>query len=387
MQNIPTGIRVSAVVLAMALVSCNSGREKAAGDNAAPSGGESSVNRVTSTRYGRVGTADITQYVLKNSHGMTAKIINYGATITGIEVPDRDGKAGDVVLGFDSLGGYLRPDNPYFGCIAGRYANRIAGATFSLDGVRYTLAANNNGNSLHGGLKGFDKVVWTASAIDGVNGVRMTYHSKDGEEGYPGNLSVEVLYKLSEDNSLLIDYTATTDKPTPVNLTSHSYFNLSAGTEPTILDHVLMISAARYTEVDKRLIPTGRLPEVAGTPMDFTVPKRVGRDIGGVPGGYDHNWVLDDPNDLSRPVAELYDSTSGRFMQVFTTEPGVQFYAGNFLDGTLPGKGGVRYRRNAGLCLEAQHFPDSPTRPSFPNTVLRPGGTYTQTTVYQFSVR
>ncbi len=376
-----------AIAFPLWLFSCTPGGDKPAGDAPAPSAGEDTAGLVAAAPYGDAGGVPVTRYVLRNTNGMSVTIIDYGATITRIEVPDRDGNAGDVVLGFDSLGGYLRPDNPYFGCIAGRYANRIAGAKFSLDGKTHALAANNNGNSLHGGWKGFDKAVWNAVPLNDVNGVRMTYDSPDGEEGYPGNLHTEVVYKLSADNALMIEYTAATDMPTPVNLTSHSYFNLSAGREPTILDHVLMISASRYTAVDDALIPTGVLPEVAGTPMDFREPKRVGRDIGMVPGGFDHNWVLDDPGGLDRPKAELYDSASGRFLQVFTTEPGIQFYSGNFLDGTLPGKAGARYVRHAGLCLEAQHFPDSPHRPEFPTTIVRPGETYRQVTIYQFSVR
>jgi len=375
---------VGLVFFALALASCNSGGEKPAGKGPAEA---DSSGTITGSHYGTAGDAAVTQYVLKNSGGMRVRLIDYGATITGIEVPDRNGAPGDVVLGFDSLQGYLRPDNPYFGCVVGRYANRIAGASFTLDGGTYTLAANNNGNSLHGGTRGFDKVVWDARPLEGTNGIRFSYDSRDGEEGYPGNLHAEVVYTLSDDNALTIDYTATTDRPTPVNLTSHSYFNLSAGEEPTVLDHVLMIQAERYTAVGEGLIPTGELPEVAGTPMDFREPKRVGRDIGRVPGGFDHNWVLDGAGDISRPKAELYDSASGRFMQVFTTEPGIQFYSGNFLDGTLPGKEGRRYVQHAGLCLEAQHYPDSPNRPAFPNTILRPGETYRQTTIYQFSVR
>ncbi|HLF15562.1 MAG TPA: aldose epimerase family protein [Bacteroidota bacterium] len=342
---------------------------------------------VTQSPYGTVEGRDIAQFTLTNAGGMVVKIINYGATVTHVMTPGRDGTMGDVVLGFDSLGGYLRLDNPYFGCIAGRYANRIAGAKFELDGATYTLAANNNGNSLHGGLKGFDKAVWYASPLPGDDGVKFSYHSRDGEEGYPGNLHAEVTYTLSADNALKIEYSATTDKATPVNLTHHSYFNLSGGREPTILGHELMIRADRYTEVNELLIPTGRLPEVLGTPMDFTTPKTIGAGIGAVAGGYDHNWALTEPGISPTPSATLYDPGSGRLMEVFTTEPGIQFYAGNFLNRTLPGKGGMVYPKHAGLCLEAQHFPDSPHRPSFPNTILRPGILYKQTTIYKFSVR
>ena len=376
----------AAAALAL-LFSCNPQQnDKSPGtmDNSATPAGTPAV---TQAAWGAVGGREITQYTVTGAGGMTAKIINYGATVTSLLVKGRDGAAGDVVLGFDSLGGYLRPDNPYFGSIAGRYANRIAGARFELDGRTFRLAANNNGNSLHGGLKGFDKAVWDAAPLASGDGVKFTYHSPDGEEGYPGGLHTVVTYSVTADNALRIEYSATADKATPVNLTHHSYFNLSAGAEPTILRHLLMLRASRYTEVDDALIPTGALPAVKGTAMDFTAPAKVGDGIARVPGGYDHNWALDAPGDLATPAASLYDPSSGRFMEVFTTEPGIQFYAGNFLDGTLPGKGGNTYVKHAGLCLEAQHFPDSPHRPSFPNTILRPGETYRQTTIYKFSVK
>jgi len=327
---------------------------------------------------------------LTNPSGMVVKILNYGGTVTDILVPDKNGKQGNVVLGFDSLNGYLQTGNPYFGCLVGRYANRIANAKFILDGKEYKLAANNDGNSLHGGLKGFDKRVWKASDIntDSMASLKFTYDSKDGEEGYPGNLHAEVVYTLTKDNGLKIEYTATTDKATPVNLTNHCYFNLSAGTDSTILDHELMLRASQFTPVNDQLIPTGRIDSVKGNAMDFTAAKKIGKDIAQVAGGYDHNWVFQKPENRFDLVASLYHPPSGRYMEVRTTEPGIQFYSGNFLDGTLKNtRGGAKYVKHAGLCLETQHFPDSPNQPSFPNTILKPGETYQQITVYKFSTK
>jgi len=336
--------------------------------------------------YGQVDGKTVTQFTIQNANGMVLKLINYGGTVTDLLVPDKNGQTGNVVLGYDSLGGFLQNGNPYFGCLVGRYANRIANARFTLDGKTYTLAANNNGNSLHGGIKGFDKVIWDAEPL-GDSSVKLTYLSKDGEEGYPGNLQAEVIYTLTADNALKIEYTATTDKATPVNLTNHCYFNLSGGTDTTILDHELMLKADKYTAVNDKLIPTGENPAVSGTPMDFTTAKKVGRDIAQVPGGYDHNWVLSKSGNDLELAATLYHAASGRFMEVYTTEPGVQFYSGNFLDGTLKGRDGRNYVKHAGLCLEAQHFPDSPNQPSFPNTILKPGEKYHQVTIYKFSVK
>ena len=336
--------------------------------------------------YGQVDGKTVTQFTIQNANGMVLKLINYGGTVTDLLVPDKNGQTGNVVLGYDSLGGFLQNGNPYFGCLVGRYANRIANARFTLDGKTYTLAANNNGNSLHGGIKGFDKVIWDAEPL-GDSSVKLTYLSKDGEEGYPGNLQAEVIYTLTADNALKIEYTATTDKATPVNLTNHCYFNLSGGTDTTILDHELMLKADKYTAVNDKLIPTGENPAVSGTPMDFTTAKKVGRDIAQVPGGYDHNWVLSKSGNDLELAATLYHAASGRFMEVYTTEPGVQFYSGNFLDGTLKGRDGRNYVKHAGLCLETQHFPDSPNQPSFPNTILKPGEKYHQVTIYKFSVK
>lgn len=337
--------------------------------------------------YGTFGGKEVTQFILRNSAGMEVGILNYGGTVTHILTPDKNGNAGDVILGFENLEGYLQDDNPYFGCLVGRYANRIANATFELRGETFQLAANNDANSLHGGLRGFDKVVWDAELMPGDSSLRLKYLSPDGEEGYPGNLQVEVTYALSSDNELVIKYTATTDQPTPVNLTNHCYFNLSAGTDETILDHELMLDADKFTEVNENLIPTGNLADVDSTPMDFRNLNRIGNDIMKVAGGFDHNWVLNKSGEEIEKAGELHHSASGRVMEIFTTEPGIQFYSGNFLDGTLRCKAGKIYFKHGGLCLEAQHFPDSPNQPEFPNTILEPGNTYRQTTIYKFSIR
>lgn len=345
--------------------------------------------------YGTIGADSVFQYTLTNKSGMVVKILNYGGTVTDILTPDKNGKMGDVILGYDSLSGYLQTGNPYFGCLIGRYANRIANAKFTLDGKEYSLAANNDGNTLHGGLKGFDKVIWMVKLFSDSS-LLLSYYSKDGEEGYPGNLSVDVMYSLGVDNSLKIEYAATTDKTTPVNLTNHCYFNLSAGTDSTILNHELMINAPKFTPVNDQLIPTGiiafmgilSIDEEEDQAMSFLSPKKIGEDIAKVKGGYDHNWVFVKPANRFDLVASLYHAESGRYMEVFTTEPGIQFYSGNFLDGTLKNaRGGAKYVQHAGLCLETQHFPDSPNQPSFPNTILKPGETYHQTTVYKFSTK
>jgi aldose 1-epimerase len=333
-------------------------------------------------------------YTLTNDNGMVVKITNYGGTVTSLIVPDRNGKMGDVVLGYDNLDGYLK-NNPYFGSIIGRYANRIAKGRFILNGVEYKLAQNNGENHLHGGIKGFDKVVWNAKEVKAGNGVgvELSYLSKDGEEGYPGNLSVTVTYILTNNNELKINYLATTDKDTVVNLTHHSYFNLAGAGEGDILGHELMINADKFTPVDKTLIPTGELRSVKGTPMDFTQPTAIGARINQEDEqlifgkGYDHNWVLNIVEGALTRVARVYEPKTGRVMEVFTTEPGMQFYTGNFLDGTITGKGGKVYYQRYGFCLETQHFPDSPNKPQFPSTVLKPGQTYKTTTVYQFSTK
>jgi aldose 1-epimerase len=344
------------------------------------------VMKIRKELFGVINGRNVFVYTLENQNGMKVRITNYGGIITSLIVPDREGNPDDVVLGFNSLKGYLS-ENPYFGAIVGRYANRIAGGKFSLDGVDYSLAINNGHHHLHGGVRAFDKVVWDTEEVypGGASGIRLSYHSADGEEGYPGNLDVFVTYILTADNEFRIDYEAVTDKPTPVNLTHHSYFNLSGTTGSDILDHELMIDADRYTCVDAHLIPTGELKNVKGTPLDFRNTITIGERIDQVDGGYDHNFVLNNKGGLSR-VAELYDRNSGRIMEVHTTEPGLQFYTGNALDGKILGKGGVIYFKHAGLCLETQHFPDSPNQPDFPDTILRPGEKYTQTTVYRFGV-
>jgi len=342
--------------------------------------------RIKKEKFGQVGNEQVDLYTLTNGNGMMVKITNYGGIITSIEVPDKNGDTDDVVLGFDNLADY-RKESPYFGAIVGRYANRIAAGHFTLDGKEYHLAINNGNNHLHGGLKGFDKVIWKATEIRNENniGLQLSYMSKDMEEGYPGNLNVKVKYLLDKNNNLKVEYEATTDKPTYVNLSQHSYFNLAGKSGRDILDQYLWIDADRYTVVDKELIPIGELRSVTGTPMDFTRPLPIGGRIENVPGGYDHNYVLNSGDSLAK-VAEVIDSVSGRKMEVFTNEPGIQFYSGNFLDGSITGKYGVVYRKNFGLCLEAQHFPDSPNHPEFPSTLLKPGEIYMQETVYKFGI-
>jgi len=367
------------------LFACNNESNNKAEETAKETTMKSSI---TEQPFGTHEGETITKYTLTNAGGMQVGIINYGGTITDIITADKAGNKGNVVLGFDSLSGYLQKGNPYFGSLVGRYGNRIANGKFTLDGQQYTLAGNNNGNSLHGGVKGYDKVVWKAEKLPGDSSLQLTYISKDGEEGYPGNLNIKVVYTLGSDNGLKIDYTATTDKATPVNLTNHAYYNLSAGKDSTILGHDLMLNADKFTEVNDKLIPTGKLPDVKGGPMDFTRSKMIGKEIQQVKGGYDHNWILNKKgNDLDK-AAELYEAASGRVMEVWTTEPGIQFYSGNFLNGTLINtRGGASYVKHAGLCLETQHYPDSPNQPSFPNTILKPGETYRQTTIYKFSTR
>jgi aldose 1-epimerase len=338
-------------------------------------------------------------YTLINDAGMTARITPYGGIVVALTAPDRDGVMGDVVLGFDTLAEYV-DHNPFFGCLVGRYANRIAGGQFQLDGVTYTLAQNNGPNHLHGGLAGFDKQVWAARALE-VTGdteragpaLELRYTSPDGEEGYPGTLQVTVTYTLTGDNSLTIDYAAVTDKPTIVNLTNHSYFDLSAGLAPTILDQTLTLNAGAITPVGPTLIPTGEIRDVAGTPFDFRTPTPIGARIDAEDeqlaygGGYDHNWVIDGGPVTAqpRPAARVHDPLTGRVMEVLTTEPGVQLYTANMLPEGVPGKGGRTYGPRGALCLETQHYPDSPNQPAFPSTTLRPGETYRTTTVYRFS--
>jgi aldose 1-epimerase len=328
-------------------------------------------------------------YTLTNGK-ITAKVMTYGAILTELITPDRTGKPGDVVLGFESLEGYLK-GHPYFGATVGRVANRVGGAKFTLDGKEYKLAANNGPNTLHGGVKAFDKVVWKAEDVSGPDGpaVKFTYKSPDGEEGFPGNLDVAVTYTVTASGELKLDYKATTDKATPVNLTNHTYFNLAGPGSGTILDHELTLHASMYTPGDAGMIPTGEIAPVKGTPLDFTTPTAIGARISQIkadPVGYDHNFVIDPSPKALQPTAFVYEPTSGRTMEVFTTEPGVQFYTGNFLDGSVKGKGTV-YHKHQAFCLETQHFPDSVNHPSFPSTILRPGQTFTSTTIYKFGTR
>ena len=349
---------------------------------------------ITKAAWGKTAAGDaVDLYTLTNAKGATVQISTLGGTVTSIKVPDRAGNLGEVTLGFDSLDGYLKP-HPFFGVLVGRYGNRIGKAAFTLDGKEYTLAKNNGENSLHGGVKGFDKYVWKAREVPSTDGlaIELTHVSPDGDEGFPGTLTSTVVYAWTDANALRIDYTATTDKPTVVNLTNHTYFNLSSGAASTILDHELMVAADHFTPVDKGLIPTGELRAVDGTPFDFTKPKKIGTEIDAdneqikFGGGYDHNFVIRRPPGMMRLVARVTEPTSGRVMEVTTTEPGVQFYTGNFLDGTLVGRGGKTYGKRAGFCLETQHYPDSPNKPAFPSVVLRPGQTYKTTTQYAFSV-
>lgn len=328
-------------------------------------------------------------YTLTNAKGLVMKVMTYGAVMTELQVPDRNGKISDITLGFDNLEQYTG-EHPYFGSTIGRVANRIAKGKFSLEGKDYTLAVNNGVNALHGGIKGFNRVIWQAEPIQGKKevSVKFSYLSKDGEEGYPGSVSVSVTYTLTDKNELKLEYTATTDKATPINLTNHAYYNLAG--EGDILGHELLLNAKYYTPVDDTLIPTGELAPVKGTPMDFTKPHLIGERIAqvkGDPNGYDHNFVLNRRKNSDNLVHALTvrEPKSGRVMKVYTTEPGIQFYTGNFLDGTLKGKGGTVYKQHTAFCVEADHFPDSIHQPSFPNTILRPGETYHQLTIEKFS--
>jgi aldose 1-epimerase len=333
-------------------------------------------------------------FTLRNRPGAVAEIMTYGGIVVALHVPDRGGTPGDVVLGYPTLDGYLADNRPYFGALIGRYGNRIGGGRFKLEGHELSLARNNGENHLHGGEKGFDRVVWTGSPVPGPDraAVELRYESPDGEEGYPGNLSVKVTYALTDENALRIDYLATTDRITVCNLTHHGYFNLDGAGRGDILAHRLFIDADRFTPIDRRLITTGELRPVTGTPFDFTAARRIGELIEArdeqllCAGGYDHNFVLNSGGSTTPTLAARLDgSTSGRHLEVLTTEPGLQFYSGNFLDGTITGKGGLVYGRRFGLCLETQHFPDSPNQPGFPSTLLRPGEEYRSTTIYLFS--
>jgi aldose 1-epimerase len=367
-------------------MNCSTSKEPAPGSAKESSASPAATSRV----FGKTPAGEtVDLYTLKNAKGAEAAISTYGGVVVSLQMPDRSGTLGDIVLGFDDLNGYLTPP-PYFGAIIGRYGNRIGHARFQLDGVEYTLPKNDGDNTLHGGTQGFDKVLWKATP-QGANSLQLTYLSKDGEQGFPGNLSATVVYTLTDNNELKIDYTATTDKDTVVNLTNHSYFNLAGEGQGDILGHMVTIDADRFTPVDKGLIPTGKLSSVAGTPLDFRQPHAIGERIGAkdpqlVYGlGYDENFVLNHGGDLSAVAARVTDPKSGRVMEVLTTEPGLQFYTGNHLDGTLHGKSGHVYAKNAAFCMETQHYPDSPNKPSFPSTELKPGDHYHTTTIYRFS--
>jgi len=356
-------------------------------------------NQKTSVQsFGQVNGQEVFLYTLENKNGIKLEIMNYGGTIVRWLAPDRDGNLEDITLGFNTIEDYLKK-SPYFGCLIGRYGNRIAHGKFELNGKIFTLVTNNDPGGipchLHGGIKGFDKRIWDAKLVKGITGNRLKLHylSENGEEGYPGNLDITVTYQLTNENKLIIDYEASTDQPTPVNLTNHTYFNLKGEGNGDILDHELEIFADYITPVNPGLIPTGEILPVAGTPFDFTKPHKIGERINenheqlkfGL--GYDHNWVLNNQTGELSPAATAYDSSSGRLLEVFTTEPGIQFYSGNFLDGTLIGKRGKSYPRRSGFCLETQHYPDSPNQSHFPSTILNPGEMYQSRTVYRITVR
>jgi len=361
-----------------------------AGGQAPPPG---KAARVEKTKYGvtKDGAA-VDLYTMTNANGMIARVITFGALLTELHVPDRTGAMADVVLGFKTLDGY-EGVHPYFGGTIGRVANRIAKGKFRLGGQEYTLATNNGPNHLHGGNKGFDKRIWRAQTVPAATGVAVMFTrvSPDGEEGYPGTLTASVTYTLTNRNEIRLDYTATSDKPTPINLTNHSYFNLAGDGAGDILDHELTLMADRYTPVDDTLIPTGEIATVRGTVMDFTraipVGARIDRVPGAAPGGYDHNYVLNHGGGVLAVSASVKEPKTGRVMEVLTTEPGVQLYTGNFLDGTITGKAGVAYKKHFGLCLETQHYPDSINHPAFPPAVLEPGRTFKSATVYRFSAK
>src|SRR5246127_5153284 len=356
--------------------------------------GQTSSKQKSGVQQQDFGTRDgrpIILYTLTNAHGVEVRAMNYGGIILSLRIPDSKGQLADIVLGHEKLEGYT-PNPPYLGAIVGRYANRIANGTFTLDGKAYTLPKNDGPNTLHGGTeKTFNKVVWDAEPLKGKAGVTFTYLSKDGDDGFPGNLKVRVTYTLTNDNSIVIDYEATTDKATPINLSQHSYFNLAGEGTGDILNHELTLNADRFTPVDKNLIPTGELRPVKGTPLDFMQSTRVGARIDDsyeqlmLGHGYDHNWVINRKGDGLTLAARMYEPTSGRVLEVSTTQPGIQFYTGNFLDGTVTGKQGHVYKRRYGFCLETQHFPDSPNHPEFPSTILKPGETLRSKTVFKFS--
>lgn len=379
-----SGVVFSALVLIIFLASAN----LAHGRSSKAAHGAVQEQPFGTTKEGK----KITLYTLTNSHHMEVRAMNYGAIIVSLRVPDRKGEVADIVLGHDTLEGYF-DNSPHLGGLVGRYANRIANGSFTLDGVKYSLPKNNGPNTLHGGIKGFDQAVWQGTALKGKTGVVFSHLSQDGEEGFPGNLKVKVTYSLTEANQLVINYEATTDKPTVLNLSQHSYFNLAGEGTGDILNHEVMISADRFTPVDSTMIPTGELRPVKGTPLDFTTQTKVGARIDDnyeqlvLGKGYDHNFVINRKAEGLVSAARAYEPTSGRVMEISTDQPGIQFYTGNFLDGTVTGKQGHVYKRRYGLCFETQHFPDSPNHPEFPSTVLRPGQAFHSRTILKFSAK
>jgi aldose 1-epimerase len=360
---------------------------------AMPASSSAASGQISKKPFGKLpdGTG-VDLYILRNRHGVEVKITNYGGIVTSISVPDRNGQFEDVVLGYDNLEDYLK-ESPYFGAIVGRYGNRIANAKFTLNGTEYKLAANKGPNSLHGGLKGFDKVIWQGKSLATPEGaaLELSYLSKDGEEGFPGNLTVTAVYTLTDDNGLKLEYTATTDKETVINLTQHSYFNLEG--KGDVLNHEVMINADKFTPADKNLIPTGELKPVDGTPFDFRKPTALGARINQddeqlkMAGGYDQNWVINKPVGKLGLMTRVYEPATGRVLEVLSTEPGMQFYTGNFLNGKIVGKGGWVYKPRSAFCMEPQHYPDSPNHPEFPSVVLKPGQEYHNTIIYRFSVK
>lgn len=387
-------LRITGVLMfALTLAACNAPKKDPVTEPAQDT--VTTAASISETSFGSLpdGTP-LKLFTLRNASGIEVNITNYGGIITSLKTPDRDGNLEDIVLGYDSLAGYLKAPS-FFGALVGRYGNRIANGKFKLEGKTYTLVQNNGKNHLHGGNKGFDKVVWTpeASSTADAATLKLTYLSKDMEEGYPGNLQVTVVYSLGNDNALSISYEATTDKTTVVNLTNHSYFNLSGNTKRDILGHTLTLKASKFIPVDAGLIPTGELKPVKGTPFDFTQPAVIGARINDadpqikIGRGYDHCYVFDKPAGAYEQVGTLYDSISGRQMDVFTSEPGTQVYSGNFLDGSITGKFNTVYAQRYAVCIETQHFPDSPNKPEFPSVVLKPGEVYKTRTTYQFSAK
>lgn len=371
-------ILATAAALSMGSAACNN--ESKEEQPAKPQAG------ISKQAWGAANGQPVNLYTLRNSKGTVVTITNYGGIVTSFLVKDKNDSVASVVVGFDSIEPYLQ-SHPYFGSIIGRYGNRIGAGKFSIGDKNYTLATNNGANHLHGGVVGFDKVIWTAApVVDSLPSLKLSYLSKDGEEGYPGNLQVTVTYTLTEEDGLKIQYEATTDQATPVNLTNHSYFNLTGDTKETIFNHQLQLNADAYTPVDNGLIPTGEIRQVAGTPFDFRSPMPIGSRIDSVPGGYDHNYVLNNADGSLRKVAHLAEPVSGRFLEVWTTEPGVQFYSGNFLDGKFSNHTGTPVQLHTALCLETQHFPDSPNKKEFPSTILEPGKKYYTETVYKVGV-